>query len=125
MDEPLVDASHPVLRDLEAGEAIEAVVHAPTASIVLTDRRVAVAERHRLALSVGYDGVRRIQFDIERQRPATLVIVPEDPRHEPQVIAVPRDRYPDVARALVLIGVRIYDLTHPGDDGRSAGIRAG
>jgi hypothetical protein len=69
-----------------------------------------VAADGRLALDVRFHGLRRIQFDIERQRPATLVIVPEHPADEPQVITVPPQRYADVAQALALVGERIYEL---------------
>jgi hypothetical protein len=61
-------------------------------------------------LNVPIDGPRRIQFDIERQRPATLVVVPEQPNHEPQVVAVRPDEYSSVAEALVVIGQRLAGL---------------
>ena len=51
--------------------------------------------------------VRRVQFDIEKARPATLVIVPERPDDPPQVLAVPADHYEAVAAALVTIGIRL------------------
>ena len=67
----------------------------------MTDRRLAVGSTDRLMLDIGIDGVRRIQFDIERDRPATLVVVPEHPSDEPQVLAVHPEDYPAVAQALV------------------------
>jgi hypothetical protein len=79
-------------------------------SLVVTDRRLAVAADGRLALNVPFQALRRIQLDIERQRPATLVIVPEHPKDEPQVITIPRERYAEVANAVALIGDRIYGL---------------
>ena len=97
----------PVTRLLETDEAIELVAHARTHRVVLTDRRVAVADEERVALHVPYLALRRIQFDIERNRPATLVIVPESPHDEPQVLAIPPEDYEDIARALVTIGHRI------------------
>jgi hypothetical protein len=101
---------HPALKRLEPGETVEALAHAASASLLVTDRRIAVAEAERIALDVPFEGLRRIQFDIERERPATLVIVPEHPSHEPQVMAVPPERYPEVTRALALIGERLYRL---------------
>ena len=95
---------------LEPGETVQAIARAESASLLVTDRRVAVAEAHRIALDVPFDGLRRIQFDIERERPATLVIVPEHPRQEPQVLAIPPDRYEEITRALALIGERLYQL---------------
>jgi hypothetical protein len=101
---------HPVVRRLDPGETVQALARAASASLLVTDRRVAVAEDERIALDVPFTGLRRIQFDIERERPATLVIVPEHPGDEPQVLAVPPDRYAEVTRALALIGERLYTL---------------
>jgi hypothetical protein len=101
---------HPAIRRLEPGETVQAIARAASASLLVTDRRIAVAEEERIALDLPFGGLRRIQFDIERERPATLVIVPEHPSHEPQVIAVPPDRYAEVTRALALIGQRLYEL---------------
>jgi hypothetical protein len=101
-------AAHPALRRLEPGETVQAVARAADASLLVTDRRLAVADEDRLALDIPFDGLRRIQFDIERSRPATLVIVPEHPANEPQVLAVPPERFEEVTRALALIGSRLY-----------------
>ena len=101
---------HPAIRSLEPGETVQAIARAASASLLVTDRRIAVAEEERIALDLPFGGLRRIQFDIERERPATLVIVPEHPSHEPQVIAVPPDRYAEVTRALALIGQRLFEL---------------
>jgi hypothetical protein len=97
----------PVADILEPDESIELVAKARTHRVVLTNRRVAVADDSRIAMHVAYPALRRIQFDIERDRPATLVIVPESPHDEPQVLAIPPEDYEDVARALVTIGHRI------------------
>ena len=112
MDERLTGEpiDHPAVDRLEPGETVQAIARAAGASLLVTDRRIAVAEEERIALDVPFEGLRRIQFDIERERPATLVIVPEHPSHEPQVMAVPPDRYAEVTRALALIGERLYHL---------------
>jgi hypothetical protein len=68
---------HPLLRDLTLDEVIRVRARAANAEIVVTDRRLAVANDARLLLNVLIDRLRRIQFDIERDRPATLVVVPE------------------------------------------------
>jgi len=86
---------------------------ATDAVLALTDRRLVVASPNRLALAVPIDGLRRIQFDIERQRPATLVIVPELARHEAQVLSIPPEHYRDAAEALIAIG---HALAPPGDE---------
>ena len=78
--------------------------------MIVTDERLLVLTQERQLLDVPLDEVRRIQFDIERRRPATLVIVPEHPSHQPQVLAVHHDYYDEVAQALVLVGRRIADM---------------
>ena len=105
--EPEEIVDHPVLRLIAPDERIQARARAGDTEIVVTDRRLAVGSTDRLTLDIGLDGVRRIQFDIERDRPATLVVVPEYPSHEPQVLAVHPEDYPAVAQALVYIGQRL------------------
>ena len=96
-------------RLLEPGEQVYAEAQADDgAALLVTDRRVAVAVRpDRFQLDVPFDALRRIQFDIERNRPATLVIVPDHPQDEPQVLAVPSEQLPAVAEALAYIGQRL------------------
>ncbi len=76
------------------------VADTPSATLLVTDRRVVVAQEDRVALDISFDALRRIQFDVERRRPATLVIVPEHPADEPQVLAIPPERYEAIAAAL-------------------------
>jgi hypothetical protein len=103
------DSDHPALRLLAPGESVHLIAEAADARVLVTDRRVAVSSGERVALDIPFEGLRRIQFDIERNRPATLVIVPEDPAHEPQVISVPSARYEEITRALAAIGLRLAD----------------
>ena len=107
MDQPNSLPDEPALRLLEAGETVTVLADTPGAKLIVTDRRVAVAAGDRVALDIRFEGLRRIQFDIERQRPATLVIVPENPTDEPQVLAIPPERYDVVTQALAIIGHRI------------------
>ncbi len=90
-------------------ERVHARAEAIGAQIVVTDRRLVVAAGTRIALDVAFGGLRRIQFDIERDRPATLVIVPDDPHQEPQVLAVPSSRYEEVTTALAAVGHRLAE----------------
>jgi hypothetical protein len=55
------------------------------------------------------DQIRRIQFDIERRRPATLVGVPEHPRNQPQVLSIPREQYAAAGEAFPMIGQRLAE----------------
>ena len=104
------NAEHPILKELQPGEQIHARARAGGALLLVTDRRVAVASDDRVALDVPFERLRRVQFDIERARPATLVLVPELPTDYPQVLAVPPTQYRDIAAALVVIGERLAPL---------------
>ena len=100
--------AHPVVRRLRPDERIRAHIPTGGTEIVITDQRLAIAEEERLALDIEIAALRRIQFDIERDRPATLVIVPDHPSHEPQVLAIPPEQLEAVAGALAYIGRRLY-----------------
>jgi hypothetical protein len=97
---------HPALRILQPDEEVQVQAPAGDALVVVTDRRMAVANAERLMLDVPIDNLRRIQFDLERDRPATLVIVPERRQDEPQVLAIEPQDYDAIVRALALIGHR-------------------
>lgn len=101
----------PIAHLLAPDEQIEVVANARTAKVFVTNRHLAVADDDRVALHVPYPALRRIQFDIERDRPATLVIVPESPHDEPQVLAVQPEDYDDIARAIATIGRRLTTTT--------------
>ena len=100
---------HPILRSLDPDEEIHVQARAGESLVVVTNRRLTVASQERLALDVPIDNLRRVQFDIERDRPATLVVVPQRPLDEPQVLAVPPAEYEAVAQALVVIGRRLAE----------------
>jgi hypothetical protein len=101
---------HPIFNALDPDERIQAHIPASPTQVVVTDRRIAIGTDERLALDMAIHEVRRIQFDIERDRPATLVIVPEHAAHEPQVLAIPPDQYHVVGEALAYIGLRLYEV---------------
>lgn len=93
---------------LHADEKIQVEAQGEGSRLVVTDRRLAVVSRtDRPDLDIPFEGVRRIQFDIERLRPATLVIVPEHPDNHPQVLAIPPEQYSAVGEALAAIGRRL------------------
>jgi hypothetical protein len=106
-----VTAEAQLLAALEADEEFRAKARARDAALAVTDRRVLVAANERLALAVPFEGLRRIQFDIERSRPATMVIVPEERQNEPQVLAIDPDEYESAAQALAIIGRRLANTS--------------
>jgi len=101
---------HPVLRIVGENEEIHGRARIGEAEVVVTDQRLLVGNLERLLMDIPIAGLRRIQFDIERKRPATLVIVPEEAEHEPQVLPVPPRYYREVADALVLVGRRLAEV---------------
>ncbi|MEO8229830.1 MAG: hypothetical protein ABI628_08725 [Chloroflexota bacterium] len=65
-----------IRRVLAPDEQIRFQTRAIEGLVAVTDRRLLVSDARRVALDVAIDQIRRVQFDIERRRPATLVIVP-------------------------------------------------
>jgi hypothetical protein len=119
---------------LDPSESVHVEARADDALVLVTDKRLAVASRpDRFDLDIPYDGLRRVQFDIERTRPAVLVIVPEHPTDRPQVLSIPPEQYELVGQALAIIGKRLFrrvddptqtadtDMDPVGDDGQVFG----
>jgi hypothetical protein len=100
------------MRDLKPQD-IRAQATADGQVVVVTDTVLRVGSGNRVDLDVTISDIRRIQFDIERDRPATLVIVPISPHHQPQVIVVQPEEYAAVGEALVILG-RLMAVRRPG-----------
>jgi hypothetical protein len=100
----------PLSFDLLPDEQLEVVARTEPATLAITDRRLVVAAGARLVLDLPVPGLRRVQLDVERGRPATLVLVPHDPSHEPQVLAVPHGELEPVARLVAVLGKRLGEL---------------
>jgi hypothetical protein len=101
------DRVDPVLRLIEPGEDLRVTAIATDSVLAVTDKRIVVARGERLAFDVPIEGVRRIQFDVERRRPATLVLVPENPVHGAQVLSIPAGEIGLAAEAVRLVGERL------------------
>src|SRR5690242_5215670 len=97
--EPRDPASPAVTPLLQPGEIVHHEAEALEGVVAVTDRRVLIKSDERVTMDLPFEAVRRIQFDVERKRPAALIIVPEAPRHEPQVLSVPPERLHEVAAA--------------------------
>ena len=103
----------PALFDaLRPGEQIVEVVRVDGATLILTTDRIAVGVDKRLQFDVRIAGLRRIQFDLEAQRPATLSIVPESAGTEPSILTVMPEAYDDVSRVLAHVGAQLDLLSH-------------
>ncbi len=99
-----------VLRLLEPDEELQTRALAIDGEVAVTDRRILVRTGARVSLNVPVERLRRIQFDVERSRPATIVIVPEHPSDEPQVLGILPDEIEAAARAVAEIGKRLSHL---------------
>ena len=105
--DPDLEAIRPILAP---DEEVHVGARAADAVVVVTERRVVVAAGQHVSLDVPYHGLRRIQFDVEQRRPATLVIVPERADLAPQVLEVPADHISTVSEALGIVGSRLARL---------------
>ncbi|MEA2606778.1 MAG: hypothetical protein QOI00_1535 [Chloroflexota bacterium] len=119
MDETQRNFEPHVAEALEPGERVRVQARSTDAVLAVTDRRLVVASPHRIALAVPISALRRIQFDIERHRPATLVIVPEQASYEAQVLSIPPEHYADAADALVAIGHELAPIETAADEATS------
>jgi hypothetical protein len=89
---------------LQPGEGVRVAAHAAEAVVLVTDRRLFVIANARIALDIPFHGIRRVELDLERDRAATLVIVPDHPRSEPQVLSIPTPEIANASAAVAAIG---------------------
>jgi hypothetical protein len=96
-----------ILHLLQPGERVALGVAATNEELRVTDRRLIVTSAGHVRLDIPYERLRRIQFDIETGRPATMVIVPHLPSDEPQVLAIPHESLHHAAQLLAFVGERL------------------
>jgi hypothetical protein len=94
---------------LQPGEAIETLAEVDGSVIALTRERLIVVEGDKTVLDIPFAELRRIQFDIERGRDATLVIVPEHISNWPRIVSVPIPNLRETALVLARIGERVNE----------------
>ncbi len=92
---------------LQPDERIEIHAHAEEAIVAVTNQRVVVTTDNKLMIATPFDRLRRIELSFERERPGTLIIVPESPQEQPQILSMPPDEYDTVAQGLAIIGRRL------------------
>lgn len=107
-EQPDQDSGSYLLAALDPDEAIRVRARTVDGMIAISDRRVLVEASRRLALSLPFTELRRIQFDIERGRPAALAFVPELPQYEPILLSIPPEEYRAVGEALIAIAERLF-----------------
>ena len=101
--------SFPLPHVLQPGEVVETQAVVEGSAIAVTNERLIVVEADRTVLDIPFAELRRIQFDIERGRDATLVIVPEHISNWPRIVSVPVGYLRDTAAVLARIGERINE----------------
>jgi hypothetical protein len=97
----------PLPHILEPGEVLE--THAVVDGVVIaaTKHRLVIVDNEKTVLDIPFPELRRIQFDIERNRDATLVIVPEHISNWPRIISVPVAQLKETSETLAFIGERL------------------
>lgn len=103
----MMDGDDPVMGRLGREEVVRGVVDAIGGRLVLTDRRVVVSEHGVITLDVPIDNLRLVEFDLESQRPARVIIVPARPTDPPRELAIEPQQYDEVASLLAELGPRI------------------
>lgn len=88
-------------------ERVHVMVETDEAVLALTDRRVIARDGQQGALDVPVTAIRRIQLDVEKHRPATLVVVPDDPGKGVVVLSVPSDQLAKVGDIVARIGAQL------------------
>jgi hypothetical protein len=105
-----------ILHLLQPGERVELRLDAAIYQLRVTDRRMLLTNAGSVRLDIPYERLRRIEFDIEAERPATLVIVPHLPADEPQVLSVPHGSLHHAAELLAFVGERLRARRHDGGE---------
>jgi hypothetical protein len=99
--------SFPLPHILQPGEVVETHATAQGVVLAVTTKRFIVVEDDRTIMDVPFNGLRRIQLDIERGRTATLVLVPEQLGDEPRVLNIPVPKLRETVVALARLGERL------------------
>jgi hypothetical protein len=107
-----MNGDHELIRHLglEPEDALLVATRTGDALVAVTKRRFIVRDAQRVTLDLPIEDIRRVEFDVERGRPATLAVVPHSPSHEPQVLTVPMEQLDPVARMLAIVGERLGAL---------------
>ena len=99
----------PLPHILRPGEVVETQAVVEGSAILVTRERLIVVEGDKTVLDIPFDELRRVQFDIERGRDATLVIVPEHISNWPRIVSVPIPNLRETALVLARVGERVNE----------------
>ena len=104
------DRGFPLPHVLRPREVVETQAVVEGSAIAVTRERLIVVEGDKTVLDIPFEELRRIEFDIERGRSATLVIVPEHISNWPRIVSVPVKHLRETAAVLARIGERINEV---------------
>src|SRR3954452_6424018 len=93
------------------GDEIRILGHANNGAFAVTDRRLIVGGPAGVGLDIPFATVRRIQFDLEPGRPASVAFVSNDPHDEVVLLSIPPEEYGAITDALLAIGRQLAALT--------------
>jgi hypothetical protein len=94
-------------------ERVRVVVETDDGVLALTDRRVVGRDALQAMLDVPVTAVRRIQLDVEKHRPATVVVVPDDATKVVMALSVPADQLASVSELVVRVGAELEAADGP------------
>ena len=77
------------------------------AHVTLADGHLLIQRGGRTILNVPVSRIRRVEFDIERQGPATFIIVPDSRGHDVQFLSVEADALEAAALLVGRLGQRL------------------
>lgn len=103
----MMNVDGPVKLRLDSDEVVRSVVDGVGGRLVLTDRRVVITEHGVITLDVPIDKLRFVEFDLESDRPARVIVVPQHPSDPPRQLAIEPQQYREVAAVLAQLGPRI------------------
>ena len=103
----VIEREDPIKRHLGSDEAVLGIVHGTYGRLILTDLRVLLTENGQITLDVPIGQVRLVELDVEQQRPARVIIVPESPLDAPRELAIEPQQYDEVASVLQQLGPMI------------------
>jgi hypothetical protein len=79
------------------------IIQAAETRIIVTKTLLIVERGERSRWSMPLADVRRVELRVERGRPIQLLVVPEDPIKELQLLAIPRHALPQAMRVLARV----------------------
>jgi hypothetical protein len=95
-----------------AGDELGLSFDAVGAHVTLAECHLVVQRGGRTILNVPVNRIRRVEFDVERQGPATFIIVPDSRGHDVQFLSVESDALETAGLLVGRLGLQLGDEQH-------------